>query len=70
MKLSGNVALVTGATRGVGGGIARELTGQDPASPEFVDHYAEQVRRIIAALAEATPATQDEGSPVNGEPQD
>jgi len=47
--------------------IARELTQQDPASPEFNDHYAEQVRRIIAALAEAT---QDEGPPVDGEPQD
>ncbi|WP_240512904.1 TetR/AcrR family transcriptional regulator, partial [Streptomyces griseoruber] len=40
--------------------IARELSGQDPASPEFIDAYAEQVRRIIAALAEAA---QDEGSP-------
>ncbi|WP_312870267.1 TetR/AcrR family transcriptional regulator [Streptomyces himalayensis] len=47
--------------------IARELTQQDPASPEFIDHYAEQVGRIISALAEAT---QDEGSPVNGEPED
>ncbi|MGW2048329.1 TetR/AcrR family transcriptional regulator [Streptomyces sp. NPDC001858] len=47
--------------------IARELTRQDPASPEFTDHYAEQVGRIIAALAEAT---REEGSPVNGEPQD
>ncbi|WP_245685636.1 TetR/AcrR family transcriptional regulator [Streptomyces yerevanensis] len=50
--------------------IARELTQQDPTSPEFLDHYAEQVGRIISALAEATQATQDEGSPVNGEPKD
>ncbi|GHB59491.1 hypothetical protein GCM10010306_061250 [Streptomyces umbrinus] len=50
--------------------IARELTQQDPASPEFVDHYAEQVGRIISALAEATEAAQDEGPPVNGEPED
>ncbi|MFF5301963.1 TetR/AcrR family transcriptional regulator [Streptomyces sp. NPDC013161] len=47
--------------------IARELGQQDPASPEFIDHYADQVGRIISALAEAT---QDDGSPVNGEPQD
>ncbi|GCB43715.1 TetR/AcrR family transcriptional regulator [Streptomyces sp. NL15-2K] len=50
--------------------IARELTQQDPASPEFLDHYAEQVGRIISALAEATQATRDEGPPVNGEPKD
>ena len=47
--------------------IARELTQRDPASPEFIDDYAEQVARIIAALAEAT---TDEGSPVNGEPEE
>ncbi|WP_425826302.1 TetR/AcrR family transcriptional regulator [Streptomyces fractus] len=34
--------------------IAREFTGQDPASPEFVDHYAEQIGRIIAALGDVT----------------
>jgi hypothetical protein len=56
--------------------IARELGQQDPQSPEFIDHYAEQVGRIVSALAEATTATQapqaaqDEGSPVDGEPQD
>ncbi|GCB52432.1 TetR/AcrR family transcriptional regulator [Streptomyces sp. NL15-2K] len=36
--------------------LARELTQQDPASPEFIDHYAKQVSRIISALAEATVA--------------
>ncbi|MFJ9243860.1 TetR/AcrR family transcriptional regulator [Streptomyces sp. NPDC101776] len=53
--------------------IARELGQQDPDSPEFIDHYAEQVGLMISALAEAktaAPATQDEGSPVDGEPQD
>ncbi|MER5183715.1 TetR/AcrR family transcriptional regulator [Streptomyces sp. NPDC002896] len=34
--------------------IAREFTRQDPSSQEFIDHYAEQVARIISALAEAT----------------
>ncbi|MFJ1673120.1 hypothetical protein ACIOK4_43570 [Streptomyces bottropensis] len=29
--------------------IARELTGQDPTSPEFIDRYAEQVGRIISS---------------------
>ncbi|MEH0580562.1 MULTISPECIES: TetR/AcrR family transcriptional regulator [Streptomyces] len=47
--------------------IARELTGQDPTSPEFVDAYADQVARIVAALAEGA---ADEGPPVNGEPED
>ncbi|UUU29888.1 hypothetical protein JIX56_08325 [Streptomyces sp. CA-210063] len=47
--------------------IARELGRQDPASPAFIDHYADQLSQIISALAEAA---QDEGSPVNGEPQD
>ncbi|MFH9551926.1 TetR/AcrR family transcriptional regulator [Streptomyces sp. NPDC017435] len=50
--------------------IARELGQQDPASPEFIDHYADQLGRIVSALAEAAPAAPDEGSPVNGEPQD
>ncbi|MCX4641993.1 MULTISPECIES: TetR/AcrR family transcriptional regulator [unclassified Streptomyces] len=34
--------------------IAREFTQQDPASQEFVDHYAEQVAQIIAALGDVT----------------
>lgn len=38
--------------------IARELGQQDPASTEFIDHYADQVGRIISALAGAT---QDDG---------
>ncbi|MGW1024811.1 TetR/AcrR family transcriptional regulator [Streptomyces sp. NPDC002577] len=56
--------------------IAREFTQQDPASPEFIDHYAEQVARIISALAEATAneATVDEaavnGAAVDGEPEE
>ncbi|WP_329363415.1 TetR/AcrR family transcriptional regulator [Streptomyces sp. NBC_01483] len=33
--------------------IAREFTQQDPASQEFTEHYAEQVSRMISALAEA-----------------
>ena len=50
--------------------IARELGQQDPESPEFIDHYAEQVGRIVSALAQATTTAQDEGSPVDGKPQD
>ncbi|WP_329538190.1 TetR/AcrR family transcriptional regulator (plasmid) [Streptomyces sp. NBC_01450] len=44
--------------------IAREFTRQDPLSQEFIDHYAEQVARIISALAEATAdgATVDDTS--------
>jgi hypothetical protein len=29
----------------------RTLTGLDPASPEFADRYAEQLRRVVAHLA-------------------
>ncbi|MEV4227003.1 TetR/AcrR family transcriptional regulator [Streptomyces bobili] len=36
--------------------LTRVLTQQDPASPEFIDHYAKQLSRIISALAEATVA--------------
>ncbi|MFJ9179440.1 TetR/AcrR family transcriptional regulator [Streptomyces sp. NPDC102360] len=32
--------------------IAREFTQQDPASPEFIEHYVEQIARIIAALGD------------------
>ena len=32
-------------------GVARELFGVDPSSPEFRERYAEQLRRIIAHLA-------------------
>jgi AcrR family transcriptional regulator len=31
---------------------ARNLTGLDPASPEFADAYGEQLRRIVARLAD------------------
>ncbi|WP_406109155.1 TetR/AcrR family transcriptional regulator [Streptomyces sp. NBC_01003] len=40
--------------------IAREFTQQDPGSQEFIDHYAEQVARIIAALGDDAPTP---GSP-------
>ena len=46
--------------------IAREFTGQDPTSQEFIDHYAEQVARIINALAEATVA----GTQAGDEPEE
>jgi len=51
--------------------IAREFTGQDPTSQEFINHYAEQVARIINALAETT---ADEaavpGTPVGDAPEE
>ncbi|MER6957997.1 MULTISPECIES: TetR/AcrR family transcriptional regulator [unclassified Streptomyces] len=61
--------------------ISRELTGQDPASPEFIDHYAEQVGRIISALAETTvneppddhsaaDGASTDAASVEGEPQE
>jgi AcrR family transcriptional regulator len=31
--------------------VARELFGMDPASEEFLTHYGEQIRRIVARLA-------------------
>ncbi len=31
--------------------VARELFGADPFSEEFLDRYAEQLRRIVARLA-------------------
>src|SRR5580692_7648581 len=37
-------------------GVARELFGVDPSSPEFRERYAEQLRRIIAHLAGGPPA--------------
>jgi hypothetical protein len=43
-------------------GVARELFGVDPASPEFRERYAEQLRRIVAHLGRA----QDGGSPPDG----
>jgi TetR/AcrR family transcriptional regulator len=39
--------------------VARELLGVDPYSPEFGARYAEQLRRIIAHLAETPPAPED-----------
>ncbi|MEH0580449.1 TetR/AcrR family transcriptional regulator [Streptomyces sp. B21-108] len=33
--------------------LAATVTGTDPASPEFLDRYAEQLARVIYALAEA-----------------
>jgi TetR/AcrR family transcriptional regulator len=32
--------------------VARELFGMDPASEEFLTRYAEQIRRIVARLAD------------------
>jgi TetR/AcrR family transcriptional regulator len=32
--------------------VARELFGLDPASDEFLTRYAEQIRRIVARLAD------------------
>ena len=31
-------------------GVARELFGVEPSSPEFRDRYAEQLRRIVTHL--------------------
>jgi TetR/AcrR family transcriptional regulator len=39
--------------------VARELFGLDPASPEFRERYAEQLRRIVTHLG---------GSPSTGAP--
>ncbi|WP_329253053.1 TetR/AcrR family transcriptional regulator [Streptomyces canus] len=33
--------------------LAATVTGADPASPEFLDRYAEQLARVLYALAEA-----------------
>jgi TetR/AcrR family transcriptional regulator len=33
--------------------LAAAVTGTDPASPEFLDRYAEQLARVLYALAEA-----------------
>lgn len=35
--------------------LARAFTGADPASPEFIDHYADQLARMVYALAETPP---------------
>jgi AcrR family transcriptional regulator len=32
--------------------LAAAFTGADPASPEFIDHYADQLARVIYALAQ------------------
>jgi hypothetical protein len=32
--------------------IARQLTGLDPESPDFVQHYCDQVARIVERLAD------------------
>ncbi|QLH26726.1 TetR/AcrR family transcriptional regulator [Streptomyces sp. Rer75] len=51
--------------------IAREFTQQDPASQEFVDHYSEQVARIISALAEAPVKDGAVNGPAeDGEPEE
>lgn len=36
--------------------LAGAFTGADPASPEFIDHYADQVARMVYALTEVPPA--------------
>jgi TetR/AcrR family transcriptional regulator len=33
--------------------LAAAVTGADPTSPEFIDHYADELARVIYALAEA-----------------
>jgi len=33
--------------------VAATVTGTDPASPEFIDHYADQLARVIYAITEA-----------------
>ncbi|MDX3226309.1 TetR family transcriptional regulator [Streptomyces sp. ME19-01-6] len=35
--------------------LVRQLFGTDPDSPEFREHYTEQLRRIVRHLAQATP---------------
>jgi TetR/AcrR family transcriptional regulator len=42
-------------------GVARELFGVDPSSPEFRERYAEQLRRITAHLAGRPPAGRQAG---------
>jgi TetR/AcrR family transcriptional regulator len=34
--------------------LAAAFTGADPASPEFIDHYADQLARVVYALANTT----------------
>ena len=47
-------------------GVARELFGVDPSSPEFRERYAGQLRRIVARLgsgpASETPASETPAS--------
>jgi AcrR family transcriptional regulator len=46
--------------------LAAAFTGADPASPEFIDHYADQLARVIyaiAAPAENGPQAVNEPSP-------
>ncbi|MGW2888026.1 TetR/AcrR family transcriptional regulator [Streptomyces griseoruber] len=40
--------------------LAAAVTGADPASPEFIDRYADQLARVVYALAEA-PDDRPEG---------
>ena len=46
-------------------GVARELFGVDPSSPEFRERYAEQLRRIVAHLGSGP-----DGQPPPGSGQD
>jgi len=39
--------------------LAAAFTGADPASPEFIEHYADQLARVIYAIAQAP----EEGPP-------
>lgn len=40
--------------------LAATITGADPASPEFIDHYADQLARVVYALAEVARTDQPE----------
>ncbi|MCX5435598.1 MULTISPECIES: TetR/AcrR family transcriptional regulator [unclassified Streptomyces] len=47
--------------------ITREFTQQDPGSEEFIDHYADQVARIMAVIGDAA-AVEDAHAPEPTEP--
>jgi TetR/AcrR family transcriptional regulator len=42
-------------------GLAAIVTGADPASPQFIDHYADELARMVHAIAEAPRDEPGEG---------
>jgi TetR/AcrR family transcriptional regulator len=47
--------------------LAAAFTGADPASPEFIDHYADELAQVVYALADAPPRSAgSEADPAAG----